>query len=143
MEIQMEDGEGPAGATAGGVRYILRVEGFAVFVAALFLFNRLGGEWSLFALLFLVPDLSMLGYLFGRRAGALFYNIGHSYCGPLTLGLGALAVDPGLQMYSLIWLAHIGFDRALGYGLKYASGFGTTHLGHIGKMKSHSVEAAT
>jgi hypothetical protein len=26
----------------------------------------------------------------------------------------------------MIWLAHIGFDRALGYGLKYSSGFGVT-----------------
>jgi hypothetical protein len=33
---------------------------------------------------------------------------------------------------ALIWLAHIGIDRALGYGLKYASGFGFTHLGRIG-----------
>jgi hypothetical protein len=33
---------------------------------------------------------------------------------------------------ALIWLAHIGFDRALGYGLKYKAGFGFTHLGRIG-----------
>jgi hypothetical protein len=29
--------------------------------------------------------------------------------------------------------AHIGIDRALGYGLKYSTGFGFTHLGRIGK----------
>ena len=37
-----------------------------------------------------------------------------------------------MQAAALIWIAHIGLDRALGYGLKYATGFGDTHLGHIG-----------
>jgi hypothetical protein len=39
-----------------------------------------------------------------------------------------------ILLIAMIWLAHIGFDRALGYGLKYASGFGFTHLGRIGKL---------
>ena len=38
-----------------------------------------------------------------------------------------------LQALALIWIAHIGLDRALGYGLKYATGFGDTHLGRIGR----------
>ena len=33
----------------------------------------------------------------------------------------------------MIWCAHIGFDRALGYGLKSAAGFEFTHLGRIGR----------
>ena len=36
-------------------------------------------------------------------------------------------------MWALIWAAHIGFDRALGYGLKYPTSFGETHLGRIGR----------
>jgi hypothetical protein len=33
---------------------------------------------------------------------------------------------------ALIWANHIGIDRMLGYGLKYAEGFRFTHLGRIG-----------
>jgi hypothetical protein len=32
---------------------------------------------------------------------------------------------------ALIWLAHIGMDRMLGYGLKYSGGFKDTHLGRL------------
>ena len=41
--------------------------------------------------------------------------------------------SPLVLSIAMIWLAHIGFDRALGYGLKYVSGFGFTHLGRIGQ----------
>ena len=40
----------------------------------------------------------------------------------------------------MIWLAHIGIDRALGYGLKYSTGFGFTHLGRIGKERPRRLE---
>jgi hypothetical protein len=40
--------------------------------------------------------------------------------------------SPLVLSIAMIWLAHIGIDRALGYGLKYATGFGFTHLGRIG-----------
>jgi hypothetical protein len=51
----------------------------------------------------------------------------------LTLGFGF--ASPLTLSIALIWLAHIGIDRALGYGLKYSAGFGFTHLGRIGRQK--------
>jgi hypothetical protein len=124
-----------AGITTGKVRWVLRAEGLAIFVAALLAYDMTGRGWPWFALLFLLPDLSLLGYLAGPRVGAVVYNLGHSLIGALTcvlLGWRGLG-GPELLPLGLIWCAHIGFDRALGYGLKYAEGFGATHLGRIGR----------
>jgi hypothetical protein len=121
-------------AVAGGVRLLLRVEGVVVLAAALAAYAQFGLGWGVFALWLLVPDLSLLGYLAGPRVGAVLYNAAHSYAGPVALLLlGVLAAMPGAGAGGLIWCAHIGADRALGYGLKYASGFGITHLGRIGR----------
>ena len=121
------------GAATGPVRLWLRAEGAALLAAATALYAMTNGNWWLFAALFLAPDLAMLGYLRSARIGAVLYNAAHSTLGPLALaGLGAAAV-PGALPPALIWLAHIGFDRALGYGLKYGSGFRDTHLGRIGR----------
>lgn len=112
----------------------LRAEGAAALLVALLLYAQFGGGWLPFALLFLVPDLSMLGYLAGPKVGARLYNVVHSYVGALLLGGAALLMDhPRLLSLSLIWVAHIGADRALGYGLKYRSAFQDTHLGRIGR----------
>ena len=122
------------GCVTGGVRVLLRAEGLALLAAAAWLYGHAGFDWALFAILFLAPDLSFLGYLAGPRAGALAYNAAHSTNGALGLGVASLAVNQPLAMAAaLIWLAHIGFDRALGYGLKYGAGFGVTHLGGIGR----------
>jgi len=128
-------GRGSAhGVTGGGVAATLRLEGAAALAASAFGYSALGGDWWVFAALFLVPDLSMLGYLLNRRAGAFLYNLGHSYLSPAALALaGYLADAPNLYLIALIWTAHIGFDRLLGYGLKYTAGFGVTHLGLNGK----------
>lgn len=118
----------------GNVRRWLRLEGGAILVLALLLYARSGGNWATFAILFLAPDLSVLGYLVGPRLGAAVYNLAHSYVGPLLLY--AAAVDFGLQgegAASLIWLAHISFDRVVGFGLKYPTAFRDTHLGRIGR----------
>jgi hypothetical protein len=125
------------GQTAGGVRILLQAEGAALLLAGLFAYEYLGGDWVWFAILFLVPDLSMLGYLAGVRAGAAAYNAAHSTLGPLALSIG-LAVFGRLDLtpYAVIWFAHIGFDRMLGYGLKYSSAFGDTHLLKLGRQSS-------
>src|SRR5262245_46967782 len=118
----------------GGPRAILHVEGAVAGLAALVAYGHLGGSWAVFAALFLVPDLSMLGYLAGRRIGAISYNAAHSTIGPAFVAAVALAAHvPFLLLGACIWLAHIGFDRMLGYGLKYGSGFGHTHLGGKGR----------
>jgi hypothetical protein len=120
---------------------VLKLEGLALFLAAVCLFGRGGYSWQEFAILFLVPDLSLAFYLGGRRAGAFFYNVAHSTILPLTLaGISTLLARPDGLAIAFIWLAHIGLDRALGYGLKRASGFGDTHLGNIGKARMASSE---
>jgi hypothetical protein len=119
-----------AGAVSATPLVLLRLEGAAVLVAMTFAYYTLGGRWALFAGLFLAPDLSMLGYLGGRRLGAVCYNAVHSYLGPAALAaVGVAASMPMLLGIACIWTAHVGFDRLLGYGLKYATSFGDTHLG--------------
>ena len=118
------------GAVAGGPRLWLRLEGLAVLALALLLYQRGGHSWMLLAVLFLAPDLSFAAYLAGPRMGALVYNLAHSYVGPVIAA--ALALLTGRPpVAATIWAAHIGFDRALGYGLKYPSGFADTHLGQL------------
>ena len=110
-------------------KFLLRVEGLIMGIAAVMGYGALGGSWGLFAALLLVPDVSMLGYLAGRRVGAAMYNAGHHLVGPsLVAGIGALTGTPDAYLYALIWVAHIGLDRALGYGLKYPTAFRDTHL---------------
>jgi hypothetical protein len=105
-----------------------------VLALAVVLYWRGGFSWVLFALLFLVPDVSMLGYLINPKIGAACYNAVHTYVGPFVLALvGLFASFPICVAIALIWVAHIGFDRLLGYGLKYATSFTDTHLGKIGR----------
>ncbi len=123
----------PSGVS-GVPRIVLRAEGAAALLVAVVLYARLGESWWLFAILFLAPDLSFLGYLGGARTGAIVYNAAHTLVGPLLLATAGLLLPAHvLFTFALIWVAHIGFDRLLGYGLKYAAGFGFTHLGPIGR----------
>ncbi|WP_317932750.1 DUF4260 domain-containing protein [Halioxenophilus sp. WMMB6] len=129
----LAEGKGFCGAVVAGPKLLLRLEGLLVLMAGVVLFARLEFSWSIFGWCFLLPDIAMAGYLINSRIGAAAYNCTHSYIGPLLL----LLIGFTFNIYPLmaagsIWLAHIGFDRALGYGLKYAQGFGYTHLGTIG-----------
>jgi hypothetical protein len=122
------------GAATGGVRALLRLEGVVLFAGMTLLYALWDGSWWVYAILFLAPDLSFAAYLAGPKAGALVYNAAHSYLGPVALMTAGLAMtSPLVLSIAMIWLAHIGIDRALGYGLKYAAGFAFTHLGKIGK----------
>jgi hypothetical protein len=124
-----------SGATTGAVRVVLRLEGLGVLIAALITYSKFGLGWKIFALFFLTPDVSFLGYVAGSKIGAISYNLAHSYGGALCcLIVGLLLSAPVILCAALIWCAHIGFDRALSYGLKYSAGFGFTHLGRIGKQ---------
>ena len=127
-------GAEPIGAASGGVRTLLRLEGLALLTGMTLLYGVWDGSWWVYSLLFFVPDLSLLAYLAGPRFGAMIYNAAHSYLAPMAMMTGGFATSSPLVLsIAMIWLAHIGFDRALGYGLKYAAGFGFTHLGRIGK----------
>lgn len=108
---------------------LVRLEGGAGFALAVLLYRHQHGSWLLFILLILAPDLSMLGYLGGKRIGAACYNAVHTYVLPVALaGYGVLAGSPVAVNGSLIWFAHIAGDRLLGYGLKYPTDFKDTHL---------------
>jgi hypothetical protein len=118
----------------GSMRTLLRAEGVSEFVALVWLYHLTGASWWLFGLLFLAPDVSFLGYLAGPRLGAVCYNALHMMVAPAGLAVASLVAGWPLGVaVALIWAAHVQFDRALGYGLKHASGFGDTHLGRIGR----------
>ncbi|MDG5496285.1 DUF4260 domain-containing protein [Niveispirillum sp. BGYR6] len=118
------------GMVNGTPKALLHLEALGLFAATLWAYGHQGGNWGLFAVLFLLPDLSMLGYLAGPKAGARLYNLFHAYLLPaagLAWGLGA-GWDWASHL-ALIWIAHIALDRALGFGLKYEQGFRFSHLG--------------
>jgi hypothetical protein len=113
---------------------LLRLEALAVAAFAAVAYAHTGVSWWLFAGLWLAPDLSMLGYLKNSCTGARFYNAAHTYILPATLAASAWLLHARLPLaIALIWINHIGVDRLCGYGLKYADGFGVTHLGRVGK----------
>ncbi len=121
-------------AVSGVPRIVLRAEGAALALVAVLFYAHVGESWWLFAILFLAPDLSFAGYLGGARMGAALYNAAHTLVGPLLLATAGIVLQ--FQFFiplTLIWVAHVGFDRLLGYGLKYAAGFNFTHLGQIGR----------
>lgn len=114
----------------------LRLEGLVALAGAVTAYWFLGGNWWAFALLLLAPDLSFFGHMAGEKAGAKIYNLAHTYTVPAVLGaIGWFAGVNWLGFGALIWIAHIGMDRAVGYGLKYPGFDGQTHLGLIGKAR--------
>jgi hypothetical protein len=120
---------------------LLRTEESALLIATLYAYHHLHYSWLLFAILFLTPDLSILGYLLTPRAGAATYNLAHTLTLPLALlFLSYLRHWPLAASIALIWTAHIAFDRLLGYGLKYPTFFKDTHLQHI-PYRSHPTTA--
>lgn len=134
--MQLALSASPSTPVTATPRTLLKVEGLVMLLGGLIAWHQLGGTWGWFAALFLVPDLSMLGYLVGPRIGAASYNAGHSLIGPAVLALmafGLPAQAASLFLAAALWVAHIGFDRMLGYGLKYDSSFFDTHLGRVGK----------
>jgi hypothetical protein len=113
-------------------RRLLRLEGLALALAALVVYVHMDYGWLALLLLILAPDLSMIGYVAGPRIGALAYDALHTTIAPLALGaVGIVAESATPIQLALIWLAHIGTDRAIGYGLKYPSGFRETHLQRV------------
>ena len=111
-------------------KMLLRVEGACIFGSTIWAYSRFDQSWWTFAGLLLVPDLGMAGYLANTSVGAVLYNLVHTETPPILLLCTALARDnKTVAGLALCWLAHIGMDRMLGYGLKYGSSFAHTHLG--------------
>jgi hypothetical protein len=137
--VAVTDGGATTASAADGIvvgtpRRLLRFEGAVLFIGALLAYSTTDRAWWLVPLTLLLPDLTMIGYLGGTRLGAYLYNVGHST--PLPAAVVAIGwwQDKSLIVaLGLVWLAHIGFDRLLGYGLKYGDHFQHTHLGRLGK----------
>ena len=111
---------------------LLRIEGGVLFAAAILGYWESHASWILFAVLLLAPDLSFAGYAAGVKMGAAVYNLVHTLTGPLILlAYGLVAAHFSLLPYAIIWIAHIGMDRMLGFGLKYPTRFSDTHLQHV------------
>ncbi len=128
---------GIGSSRSSSVLLLLRLEGLAVAAVTATCYAHTGASWWLFAALWLVPDLSMIGYLAGACQGARVYNAFHTYAVPAVLALSALLLNVHSFMpIALIWANHIGVDRLLGYGLKFADGFGWTHLGRLGNKQA-------
>jgi Domain of unknown function (DUF4260) len=131
-----EDGDG---IVRSAPRVLLRLEGAVLLSLAILGYALYGSSWWLFALVLLVPDVGAFGYLAGPGIGARAYNAFHTYAGPgVLVAIGAADHSTIMLSLGLIWFAHIGMDRALGYGLKYADRFGHTHLGIIGRDRPSS-----
>jgi hypothetical protein len=118
--------------TGDMVKKILHVEGLAFFTTAVIAYYVLNGNWILFILLLFVPDFFMVGYLKNKKLGSMLYNFGHTYMLGLLIVSGGLLLGQNTIIYiGVIFFAHVGLDRFLGYGLKYASGFKDTHLQRV------------
>jgi hypothetical protein len=112
--------------------FLLRLEGWAILTVSFAAYHQLGGNWLFFFLVFLWPDVFMLGYLRNARLGASLYNLVHTEAGPLLLGTVAVFEHwHNPLLFAIIWMAHIGLDRMLGYGLKYPTFFKDTHLQRV------------
>ena len=125
---------GDATTDPAWIRPWLRAEGLASFAAGLAGFLFLGLPWWAFALLLIVPDISMVGYLRGPRVGAILYNVVHNLAtGVAVAGIGLAIGSVALAAVGAILVAHSGMDRIAGYGLKFPDSFHDTHLGRIGR----------
>jgi hypothetical protein len=116
------------------MKTLIKLEEAALFTLGIYLFSLLNFEWWWFAALLLAPDLSMLGYLAGNKAGAWAYNLFHHRGIAIAVYLGGIYLtEPLMQLFGVMLFAHSCMDRMFGYGLKYEKGFKFTHLGEIGK----------
>jgi hypothetical protein len=124
------------GMTVGAVRTWLRLEGLAAFSAGIVLYAMQGADWLFLVPLLLLPDISAIGYLASPRVGAFTYNLVHTWApGFLVLALGLWLASVELQVLAAVLIAHVGMDRAAGYGLKLPTSFQDTHLGRMGRAR--------
>ncbi|WP_096155037.1 DUF4260 domain-containing protein [Bacillus sp. FJAT-45066] len=113
-------------------KLLLHLEGSFVLLASIYFYAHGSYSWLLFFILLFTPDISMVGYIVNNKIGALSYNLFHTYLVPIMLVIiGVIFKSEILIALSLIWFAHIGMDRMLGYGLKYPTHFKDTHLSRV------------
>lgn len=120
---------------ASPMKILLNLDELASLLLAVLVFAHLPYAWWWLPALFLVPDLSMLGYLAGPRLGAWCYNLAHHKLLALALGAtGSLLGQPVLLLAGVVVLFHSSFDRLLGYGFKHETGFKHKHLSQFGQQ---------
>ncbi len=113
-------------------KILLQLEGAAILLLSLYFYSYNQFSWLLFFVLLFAPDISMIGYLFNNKVGAVLYNLFHTYSLPIgAVILGVLLSSEVVLEIGLIWSAHIGMDRMIGYGLKYSTHFKDTHLNRV------------
>ncbi len=113
--------------------FLLRLEGAIIFMLSITIYYNQGYNWTTFWSFILIPDTAFLAYLINSNIGATAYNITHSKLLPSLLAIFAISThNVFLISLSVVWFAHVGIDRFLGYGLKYPKGFKYTHLGILG-----------
>lgn len=116
------------------MKLALKLEEFGMFCISIYALYFLKVEWWWYLVLFLGPDISMLGYLAGNKVGAVAYNFFHHKTFGIVLFITGLIFNNWLlQVIGIIIFGHSSMDRMLGYGLKYFEGFKFTHLGNVGK----------
>lgn len=137
LDMDMQDMRGGQYGLLNPGRQILRAEGLVCLLLACALYQMQGFSWLTFGLWFFLPDVAILVYAFvNERVGMRAYNLTHSTAGAGLLAvLGLVSNTPMFFQAALIWFAHIGFDRALGYGLKFPMGFRVTHPGVLHGMR--------
>lgn len=122
------------------MKKLIALEEYGMFVLSIIGFGQLDYAWWYYPALILLPDLSMLGYIFGTTAGAVTYNIvHHKLTGVLVFAAGLFCASPVWMLSGIILFGHSSMDRMFGYGLKYTNAFTNTHLGLIGKNKKNGV----
>ena len=125
------------GMTTGAVRIWLRLEGLAAFGLGIALYALTDTNWLFFVPLLLLPDASAIGFLASPRIGTFTYNLAHTWApGFIALAIGLWFSSAEIQLIAAILIAHVGMDRAVGYGLKLPSSFQDTHLGRMGRAKA-------
>lgn len=118
------------------MKSVVSLENSGLFALSVYLFSLLDFSWWWFPVLLLLPDLSMIGYVFGNKSGAILYNIFHHQGIAILVYFSGIYLENELvQLVGIILFAHSVMDRIFGYGLKYFTGFQDTHLGKIGKNK--------
>ncbi len=115
------------------MKNVLKLEEFGMFIFSFLMFYNLDVSWWWFIILILTPDISMVGYIWGVRIGALIYNLfHHKGIAILLIIIGYYFDEKITMMAGIILFGHSSMDRIFGYGLKYKKGFKFTHLGKIG-----------
>lgn len=124
------------GAVVAAPHLWLRFEAATLLVGSLIAYSSTHRSWWLLPVFLLLPDLSMAAYLGGPRLGAIAYNLAHNTAlAAVVVALGWWQHESFALALGLVWLAHIGMDRLMGYGLKYNDHFQHTHLGWLGRTR--------